>query len=120
MKKVVPPATVAEYIKNASSEARPQLKRMRALIKGAVPKAEEKISYRMPLYKHHGMLVAFAAAKKHIGLYALSGTFLKRHGKEALKYQTSKGTLQFSFTEKLPATLIKNLIKAKAKENESR
>ena len=34
------------------------LKRMRPIIKAAAPKAVEMISYQIPLYKHHGHLVA--------------------------------------------------------------
>jgi uncharacterized protein YdhG (YjbR/CyaY superfamily) len=33
------------------------------------PDAKETISYQMPAFKQHGILVYFAAWKEHIGLY---------------------------------------------------
>jgi uncharacterized protein YdhG (YjbR/CyaY superfamily) len=112
--------TVDEYIKAgaAAPSPRPQLRKLRRLIKKAAPKAEEKISYGIPLYKHHGMLVAFGAFKDHVSLFALTHSLLPKYKKEIKKYKTSAGTIQFPLSSKLPERLIKKLIKEKVKMKE--
>jgi uncharacterized protein YdhG (YjbR/CyaY superfamily) len=45
------------------------LREVREAIRRAAPDAEEVISYQMPAFRQHGILVYFAAWKKHIGLY---------------------------------------------------
>lgn len=47
------------------SKAREALEKLRRAIKRAAPEAKECISYRIPLYKLQGDLVAFSAAKNH-------------------------------------------------------
>jgi uncharacterized protein YdhG (YjbR/CyaY superfamily) len=43
----------------------------------------------------------------------MSGSVLDKLGKAAAKYQTSKGTLQFSADHPLSETLVKKLIQAR-------
>ena len=60
---------IDDYIAGFPAAAKKQLKNMRAIIKEAAPDAQELISYGMPAYKLHGMLVYFAGYKAHIGFY---------------------------------------------------
>jgi uncharacterized protein YdhG (YjbR/CyaY superfamily) len=60
---------VDEYIAKAPKEVRGKLKELRAIIKSAAPKAEERISYGMPYYRYKGRLVYFRLSRAHIGLY---------------------------------------------------
>ena len=88
---------VDAYIAAAPRAAQPHLRRLRDVIKGAAPKAEEKISYGMPFYEYHGRLVYFAAFKKHVGLYAVG------EAKGLQRYFYGASTLRFPFGEPLPA-----------------
>ena len=49
--------------------------KVRETIRHAAPEAKETISYLMPAFRQHGILVYFAAWKKHIGLYRVSSGF---------------------------------------------
>ena len=102
--------SVSNYIKGAPKETQSKLKELRKIIKAAAPRAEERISYGMPYYGYKGRLAYFAYAKKHIGLYAMPPT-VERFEKELKAYRTSKATIQFPLTKKLPTALIKKLIK---------
>ena len=113
-------ATVTEYIAAAAPEARSMLRELRAAVKAAVPKVEEKIGYGIPYYKHHGMLVSFGAFKKHVSLFSMSNTFLSAHGKRLEKYRVSVGTLQFPLGTTLPLTLIRKAIQKRASLNEAK
>jgi uncharacterized protein YdhG (YjbR/CyaY superfamily) len=111
-------ASVDAYIAAAPEAARPMLEQLRSIISSAVPEAEEHISYQMPMYKHHGLLVGFAAARNHVGFYGASGTLLDPFRDELKAYKTGKGTVQFPIGSRIPVALVKKLVKAKAKENE--
>ena len=109
---------VDEFISNAPEEAQDKLREMRAVIKSAVPEAEEGISWGVPFYKYHGLLAGFTALKNHIdfGLaFALEET--DREKLEEKDYKTGKKTVQIRFDQKVPEGIISQIIKAKAKEN---
>ena len=112
-------ATVDEYIGLAEPKAKKALRDIRKTIKSAAPKAEEVISYQIPGYKYHGMLVFFAAWKNHISLYPAPwrAESLK---KEMSAYEGSKGTIKFPIDEPMPLALIKKMVKYRVKENEER
>ena len=105
---------VDAYIAAAPRAAQPHLRRLREVIKGAAPKAEEKISYGMPFYEYRGRLVYFAAFKKHVGLYAVG------EARGLQRYFYGASTLRFPFGEPLPAAQISRLVKARVKENEAK
>jgi uncharacterized protein YdhG (YjbR/CyaY superfamily) len=52
---------VDEYI--ALREVQDRLRELRAIIKSAAPRAEERISYHMPYYHYKGRLVYFGLSK---------------------------------------------------------
>jgi len=115
-----PPArNVDEYLAGVPKEVRTTLEKLRKTIKAAAPMASEGISYQMPMYKHHGMVVGFAAFKNHCSIFP--GAAVMDAYKEELKpYETSKGTIRFPANKPLPATLVKKLVRARIKENEAR
>ena len=57
------------YISQFTADMRAVLRDVRETIRRASPVAEETISYRMPTFRRHGILVYFAAWKQHIGMY---------------------------------------------------
>jgi uncharacterized protein YdhG (YjbR/CyaY superfamily) len=113
------PQTVDDYLAALPEEARATLEKIRKTIKAAAPKATEVISYQMPMYKYHGMLVGFAAFKDHCSFFP--GANPVATFKDELKaYKTSKGTIRFPIGKPLPAALVKKLVKARIAENEER
>lgn len=110
---------VDEYIKRERPKVQILLRSLRKIIKNTAPKAEEMISYGMPAYKYHGMLLYFASHTNHVGLYIMpSGTEAFR--KELAKYKTHKATAQFPLDKPLPLALIKKIVKFRVKENEAK
>ncbi|MGH8239237.1 MAG: iron chaperone, partial [Steroidobacteraceae bacterium] len=84
----------------------------------AIPKAQEKISYRIPAFALDGDVIYFAAFKKHIGVYPpVRDAKLK---KEVARYAGLKGNLQFPLAEPIPYPLIGRIAKTRAKENAAR
>ena len=112
---------VDEYIASAGMEAQPTLKEIRKIIKSAVPKAEESISWGVPFYKHLGLLAGFAAFKSHVGFGFADALATKdRAALEKKGYSTGKKTVQIRFNQPVPAPAIKRILNAKARANEEK
>jgi len=115
------PATdVREYLSSLPPDARGALERLRKTVKAIVPKATETISYGIPVFKHDGLLVGYAAFKNHCSFFVMSSAVLEAHKGELKGYDTSKGTIRFPKDRPLPAALVKKLVKARVRENEAR
>ena len=110
------PLNVDEYISRFPDNVQELLKEISAIIKAAAPEAEEVISYQMPAYKFHGMLIYFAAFKNHIGLYPrVSG--IEKFKEELSVYKGAKGSVQFPLNKPLPLDLIARIVKFRVTEN---
>jgi uncharacterized protein YdhG (YjbR/CyaY superfamily) len=111
-------ADVDKYLAKIPEPARTTLKKVRATIKSAAPReATEAISYGIPAFKYHGMLVAYAAFASHCSFFPASGELLKEFADELKDYPCSKGTIRFAMDKPLPSTLIKRLVKARVAKN---
>lgn len=113
-------ATVAEYLQDIPAQTIERIDELQAAIKAAVPKAEEVISYNMPAYKLNGkVLVYFAAYAKHVGFYPTASP-MEVFAEELSKYKTSKGAVQFPLDKKIPAALVKKIVKYRIQQEAER
>ncbi len=116
MAKAKKPADIDGYISQFPNDVRAVLRDVRAAIRRAAPEAEETISYQMPAFRQHGILVYFAAWKKHIGLYPpISGDAAIE--KAVARYAGPKGNLQFPLDEPMPLALIERIVKLRVKQD---
>ena len=111
--------TVDGYLAALPEEARATLEKIRKFIRAAAPKATEGISYQVPMYKQHGMLLGFAAFKNHCSIFPGPGA-IARHKSELKGYETSKGTIRFPIGKPLPATLVRAIVRERIAENEAK
>ncbi len=111
--------TIDEYIAAQIAADRPVLQRIRETIRKAAPNAEELISYGMPAFRYHGMLVYFAAMKNHYGFYPTSSP-MKFFARELKPYYCTKGAIQFPKDATIPYKLIRDIVKFRVHENEVR
>ena len=104
------PKDIDSYISQFPPDIQAILEQVRATIRRAAPEAKETISYMMPAFKQHGILVYFAAWEKHIGMYPpISGD--KTLEKAIARYAGPKGNLQFPLKEPIPYDLIGRIVK---------
>jgi len=113
------PKNIDEYIASFSPDVQAILEKIRSTIQDAAPGAQETISYRIPAFWLNGILVYFAAFKKHIGLYppVRGDAGLE---KAISAYAGEKGNLQFPLDHPIPYGLIKKIVKFKVKQNSSK
>ncbi len=108
---------VIAYIGKFPEDVAETLRKVRATIRRAAPKAEETISYMMPGYRLNGQLVWFAAFKEHIGFFPRGSSAIEAFKKELAGYKLSKGTVRFPLDKPIPFGLIGKMVKFRVKEN---
>jgi uncharacterized protein YdhG (YjbR/CyaY superfamily) len=120
MKASTPAATnIDDYIDGFPPKVQVILERIRRIIRKEAPDAEEIISYRMPAFRQNGILVYFAAFKKHIGLFPpVSGD--KAIEKAISAYAGPKGNLQFPLDQPIPYELIGRIAKLRVKQDSAK
>ena len=104
------------YISQFTADVQAILQKVRTTISSAAPEAKETISYTMPAFRQHGILVYFAAWEKHIGMYPpISGN--KTLEKAIARYAGPKGNLQFPLDEPIPYDLIERIVNLRVEQN---
>lgn len=116
MEKIVYPSIDA-YIAAQAETVRPVLERLRAIIRKALPDAEESISYGIPAFKLAGRpVIYFAGWKAHVSLYPAVGRVATELADQIAPYKVSKGTLRFDLGKPIPARLVTRIVKIRAEE----
>jgi len=111
---------IDEYLAVVPAEQRAALEKLRKTIRAAAPQATESIGYGMPIFRHQGMLVGFAAFKNHCSFFPMSGSLIAAHRRDLARFETSKGTIRFTPSKPVPAALVKKFVRARIQENEER
>lgn len=106
---------IDEYISTFPNDVQKILQQIRETVSKAAPRAEEVISYQMPAFKLHRVLVYFAGYKNHIGFYP-GAKAIEVFRKELSEFNTSKGTVQFPLDKGIPLALIKKITKFRMRE----
>jgi uncharacterized protein YdhG (YjbR/CyaY superfamily) len=110
------PRNIDEYIASFSPDIQVILERIRSIVRQAAPDAQETIAYNIPAFTLNGVLVYFAAFKRHIGFYPpVRGD--ARLGKAISAYAGPKGNLQFPLHQPIPYDLIERIVKFRVKRN---
>jgi uncharacterized protein YdhG (YjbR/CyaY superfamily) len=110
------PITIDEYIAELPEAVKPRIIKLRQIVNKVAPEAKEVISYGMPAYKYHGMLLYFAAFTNHYSLFAFPNAIIAF--KDKLKgYELSKGAIKFPINKPVPVKLVTEIIQFKMQEN---
>jgi uncharacterized protein YdhG (YjbR/CyaY superfamily) len=112
-------SNIDDYISSCEKEFQPTLSKIREVIKQTAPEATEAIKYGMPAFVQNGVLVYFAACKKHIGFYPTPSA-LNAFKDELAGYKGSKGAVQFPINQPMPFELIRKMTEFRVMENNSK
>jgi len=112
------PRTIDDYLAALSNDKRVALEELREIIGGAIPAAEECVTYGLAAFLFKGRtLVGFGAADSHCAFYPMSSNTVERLKEDLKNYDTSKGTVRFQPDKPLPGYLVHRLIKDRLAEN---
>ena len=107
---------IDDYIATFPKGTQTVLKKLRATIRKAAPKAEETINYQIPTFTLQGNLVHFAAFKNHIGFYP-TPSGIEKFKEELSVYEGAKGSVKFPLDKLIPYALITKIVKFRVQEN---
>lgn len=111
-----PADSVDDYILQFAPDVQAVLQKVRETIRAAAPDATELISYRMPAFQQHGILLYYATWKEHIGLYPpISGD--PAIERAVAKYAGPKGNLQFPLNQRIPYALIGRIARLRVRQD---
>lgn len=109
--------SVDDYMAAQPEAVQGLLVNVRAVIRKALPKAQEVISYQIPAYKVDGATVIyFSGWKAHYSLYPATKSVVTALKKELAPYDVEKGTMRFPLTGPVPKTLIAAIARLRAVE----
>ena len=109
--------SVDDYIASRPAAQQRVLKRVRAILRKAVPGAEEVISYQIPAIRLDGRLVLFFAGwKEHYSLYPSTDRLVAALKDDLAPYEVSKGTIRFPLAAAVPVKVIERIARFKVKE----
>jgi uncharacterized protein YdhG (YjbR/CyaY superfamily) len=109
------PATIDEFLTPLPADQRAALEALRRQVLAAAPGASECISYGMPAFRQHGVLVWMGAGKAHCALYPSGLVEDFKHRLEG--YETSKGAIRFQPDRPLPADLVRDIVARRVAED---
>lgn len=105
------PTTVDEYLATVPNDVRKVLQKLRHTIKSIAPEAEERIAYRIPIFRLKRDLVGFSAQtdpqKRLCSFYTMSPTLAKVMKKDLQGYEVSGATIHFTAEKLLREELVK-------------
>lgn len=109
--------SIDEYIAACPEQSQSYVQKIRKIVKSAVPKAKEKISYQIACFELNGKnLVHFAGWKKHVSMYPVPAGN-EAFNEEISKHADGKGTIKFMLDKPLPIKLIRQVVKYRVIDN---
>ena len=106
-----------DYLADLQPTQKFALERVRAVVAGLAPDAEEGTSYGVPAFLLAGRpLLGFSAAKKHLSIFPFSPAAIEA-GRERLDgFDLGKGTIRFSPDRPVPDDVLADLVHARGQE----
>jgi uncharacterized protein YdhG (YjbR/CyaY superfamily) len=112
------PKAVDGYLASLPDDERNTLQELRQLIEATVPELEERISYGTTvIFALERDLVGFAAQKRHLSFFTMSPELagaMQERVEET--HRLSGATIHFSPEKPLPASLVKDILRARLNE----
>ena len=101
---------VDAFLEAAPAEHQPLLKKLRGMIRKAVPQAEESFESKMPVYKVNGdWRSAFAWRSKGVILYITKHEAIDPFAKELGKHRSGKSCIEMKPSKALSAERLEEL-----------
>jgi uncharacterized protein YdhG (YjbR/CyaY superfamily) len=110
-------SSMDDYLAGLSPGDKAALERVRAVVLGAAPEAEEGRSYGMPAFIYAGRpLLGFRAAKKHLSIFPFSPAAIDAVRDRLGDFDLAKGTVRFTADTTVPDNVLTDLVRARKQE----
>ena len=110
-------SVIDKHLSQFEPDQRAALEATCAVVRRALPGADEVISYGMPTFKVDGVAVlGLDGFKAHNSLFPYSGAVIGLVSEELPDLHSAKGTVQFDRERPFPAALLKRIVKLRITE----
>lgn len=114
-----PMSSFDEYFATVSEPQKAELERIRHVVRGLVPDAEEATSYGMPAFKYKNRpLLGLKASKNHLSVYPFSPEAIEAARDALSGFELSKGTVRFTPEKPIPVPALEKLLGHRVREIE--
>jgi uncharacterized protein YdhG (YjbR/CyaY superfamily) len=113
-----PAKNIDAYIESQPENVRDVLRLLRQTVKKTVPEAEELISYNMPAFRYHGMLIWFATFNNHYSIF-IRKHVLNLFNEELKQFELteSRSAIKIPLDKPVPVQLLTKILKSAAQSN---
>ena len=106
-----------DYLDGLQPMEKVALERVRAVVGGLAPDAEEGTSYGVPAFIYAGRpLLGFSAAKKHLSIFPFSPAAIDAVRERLDGFNLATGTIRFSPERPVPEDVLADLVRARKQE----
>jgi uncharacterized protein YdhG (YjbR/CyaY superfamily) len=106
-----------DYLDDLRPAQKVALERVRAVVSGLAPEAEEGTSYGVPAFIYAGRpLLGFSAAKQHLSIFPFNPAAIDAVRQRLDGFDLAKGTIRFSPDSPVPADVLADLVRARKHE----
>ena len=112
-----PPSVIDTHVAKFPEPQRVALLKMRDVVAGLLPGAEQVLAWGMPAFRVDGdAVLGFEGFKNHNSLFPMSGGVISQLQRELAKYDVTKGTIHFPVDKPIPATILRKVITTRIAE----
>lgn len=109
--------TVDAYFSTLAPEHQALLHALRKLLLELMVETTERIYYGVPSVFEAGKpMIGYAATKSGYSIYPMSGSVFEQLAEDLQAYKTTKGAINFKFSDGLPTELIAKIVDTKRQE----
>jgi len=106
-----------DYLADLPADRKAALERVRTVVAGLVPDAEEGRSYGVPAFIYAGRpLLGFSAAKRHLSIFPFSPAAIEAVKDRLEGFDVAKGTIRFTPEHPVPDDVLADLVRARLRE----
>jgi uncharacterized protein YdhG (YjbR/CyaY superfamily) len=101
-----------EYLNQLEPDKKAAFARVREIVTGLLPDAEEGTSYGMPAFIAAGRpLLGLRAAQKHLSIFPFSSAAIESVKDRLGGFELTKGTIRFTPDHPVPETVLADVIR---------
>ena len=106
-----------DYLGELPEAQKAALQRVRTIVGGLAPDAEEGTSYGVPAFIYSGRpLLGFGATKKHLSIFPFSPAAIEAVRDRLEGFDVAKGTIRFSPDNPVPDDVLADVVRARMQE----
>jgi uncharacterized protein YdhG (YjbR/CyaY superfamily) len=113
--------SLTDYVEGLKGANKQIIQHLYGVVRDMLPEVTEGVSYGMPALRYkQKALISFMETKHHLSCVPFSPAAIVAVQKDLAGFETTKGNVHFSATKPLSDDVVRNMVRYRAKEIESK